>query len=508
MAIRREASTGDEPEALWSRITASRCRQGNMCRNPLRLPGGILSENGRGGRTTIVKVTTEPLEHCRVVLEVEVEPERVDQAADRAFQRLASRVKVPGFRPGKAPRQVLRNFVGETRIRQETIQAILPEVYREAVTESGIKPFGDPEFEIVELDATKPFVFKATVPVEPVVKLGDYQSIAITPEAQEVTEEDIDRWVESTRANHAQWEPVERPAAKGDRVTVTGIASVAGDEVERFDQLELELGSGTLLAAVEEALVGAEPGAHRDVDVAVPEDYRQPRLAGRDATYALEVLDVKERRLPSDEELVALSEGVDSMDALRTRVRESMQNTRQYSEENRRERAALDELAKVSTIEYPSVLVDERVQRMVESEARRLAPMRLSLEYLLRAQGLTLSQYAAGLRPQAERRVRDELLLNALADAEGIEPSRDDVASVVNTAMASMDGERIDVDALERAAEGIARREKALHALVERALATANGASEPAGSAVAEGAEGAAARAEAASTTQDTGIEQ
>lgn len=429
-----------------------------------------------------MKVSTEHLDHCRVVLEVEVEPERVDQAADRAFQRLASRVRVPGFRPGKAPRQVMRNFVGETRIRQETIQAIMPEVYREAVTESGIKPFGDPDFEIVELDTAKPFVFKATVPVAPVVTLGDYRMIQITPEAPEVTDADVDRWVESTRGNHTQWEPVQRPTATGDRITVTGVATVEGDEVERFDQLEMELGSGTLLPAVEEGLVGAEPGSRRDVDVDVPEDYRQPKLAGHHATYALDVLDVKEKKLPSDEELVALAEGVDSMAALRARVRESMHNSRRYSEENRRERAALDELAKVSTIEYPSVLADERVQRMVEAEARRLAPMRVSLENLLRAQGRTLSEYAAGLRPQAERRVRDELLLDALADAEHIEPSEDEVAGVVSTAMASVEGQKVDIDALQRAAEGIARRERALRALVERALGAANGAAAPASS--------------------------
>ncbi len=405
-----------------------------------------------------------------MALEVEVDADQVDRAQYKVLQRLSSQVKVPGFRPGKAPREVLRGYVGETRMRQELLQTVVPDAYKEAVAETGIVPVGEPDVEVVRMAAREPLVFKATVPVQPVVKLGDYHAMHIDRQPAEISDEEVDRFVEMNRQSHVRWVPVERPAQTGDRVTLHYIASVDNKDVRGERDQEFELGNRLLPQGVEDGLVGASAGEQRALAVDVPGDFYRRELAGQHAVYNVELLDVKAKELPSDEEFVALLDGVENLEQYRATIRGNLLKEREQQEVTRQQRAMLDALEQGATIEYPSILVNQHVEYLARDTATRVGAQGFTFERYLQLIGITMEQWVNQTRPRAEQNLRDEVTLNELARVENIEPSEADVQENFAKWIASMDGQSVNREAAERALRNVLRREQALKWLTARAV--------------------------------------
>jgi trigger factor len=370
-----------------------------------------------------MNAVVERAEHSQVTLKVEVEPERLARATDKAYQRLVQRVTIPGFRKGKAPRKILERAVGTDTLYREALDFVMPDAYREAVKETGIVPYTQPEFEVVELEPEKPLVFKATVPVQPTVKLGDYKSLKLEPPDVTVSDAEVDEAVENLRQAHAQLVPVEdRPAKLGDQVTIDVITSLDGRRLSEQPRESLaELDSDKPLPSWANALAGLRVGDTKDVEDHIPDDYRDPNLAGKIATYSVTIKAIKERQLPDVDDELARSVGdFDDLAALRADLRRRLEAQKKTRAREQYESNLVDRLIDISEIEYPAVMVEQELDHMLREADNNFRRQGFSLEMFLRGSKQSTDDLRAEWLPRAERRVKSALALKELIKTEDL----------------------------------------------------------------------------------------
>ena len=376
-----------------------------------------------------MKVSQERLEGSRVALTVEVDADRVNRETDRAYQHLGSRVAVPGFRRGKAPRHILRNYVGDQRLRQETLDRLLPDAYKQALEESGVTPIAEPEVELLAMEPDQPLSFKATVPVAPTVELGDYRGVRQQRQPAAVTDEKVDAVIEELRRQHATWEDVtDRGIEPGDRITADVRAEAEGETILERPHWEITVGQNSLPKEVDDALAGTQAGEERTVLATLPNDYPNPALAGKEAAYTIAVSAIKQPILPDVDDAFAqaASEGAQQdVPALRAELRQRLERSAAEQEEERLRRAVVEEAIARSTLDYPAVLVERHLDRSLNTFADNVARQGFKPEQYLQMLGLNPQEIRERWRPDAEQAVKQELLLGRIADAEGIEPSEE-----------------------------------------------------------------------------------
>lgn len=376
-----------------------------------------------------MKVTHERLEGSRIALTVEVEPEQVSRAADRAYQHLGGQFVVPGFRKGKAPRHILRNYVGEQRIRQETLDHLLPDAYRDALKDSGVEPIADPEVELLTMEPEQPLSFKATVPVAPTVELGDYHTLHVDVQPVEITEERIDAVIEDLRKQYATWEDVtDRGIESGDRITADVNCTAEGETLIDAKDQELNVGSNGLPTEVDEGLIGTGVGEERTVLANLAEDYPRPELAGKEATYVIDVKAIKQPVLPPvDDALAQKTPGIADIAALRADIRQRMGTAAKEAETERQRSRVVTDLIAVSKLDYPAFLVERQLDRSLETFAGNVARQGFDPEQYFRMLGVSADDLRSRWRSDAEETVRRDLVLAEVARAEAIEPSEEQV---------------------------------------------------------------------------------
>jgi trigger factor len=274
---------------------------------------------------SMVKVNAQPIESSQVVLEIEVDPPRMERAVDQAYRRLAGRMKVPGFRPGKAPRPLVERMVGRETLVEDAIEHLVAEVYREAVGEAGLHPIEQAAFQIVD---TEPLRIKATVPVRPEVRLGDYRSLRRELEVAPVTEEQVQAVIEQLRESNATWVPVERAVQLEDRIAMD-VHGTAG-ETPVSDRQDIEYvvrgDDGRPIPGFAEQLVGLQAGEEKRFTLRVPEDFEDPELRGKDVDFRVQVHWVKEKQLPPlDDAFASLVGTFATLDELRAQVQSELQ---------------------------------------------------------------------------------------------------------------------------------------------------------------------------------------
>jgi trigger factor len=370
-----------------------------------------------------MNAVVERAEHSQVTLKVEVEPERLARATDKAYQRLVQRVTIPGFRKGKAPRKILERAVGTDTLYREALDFVMPDAYREAVKETGIAPYTQPEFEVVELEPEKPLIFKATVPVQPTVKLGDYKSLKLEPPDVTVSDAEVDDAVENLRQTHAQLVPVEdRPAKLGDQVTIDVITSLDGRRLSAEPRESLaELDSDKPLPSWANALAGLRVGDSKDVEDHIPDDYRDPNLAGKIATYSVTIKSIKERQLPDVDDELARSVGdYEDLAALRADLRKRLEAQKKTRAREQYESDLVDRLIDISEIEYPAVMVEQELDHMLREADNNFRRQGFSLEMFLRGSKQSTDDLRAEWLPRAERRVKSALALKELIKTEDL----------------------------------------------------------------------------------------
>ena len=385
---------------------------------------------------TSLSVTSEPLPKSQVGLTIEVPADVVEATYEKVLNRLASRAKLEGFRPGRAPRALVEARVGPAALREEVVDSMVPDVIRQALAERSISPIDNPDVEVVELERGRPARLKAKVTVMPEVTLGDARALDVPTPSIDVTDDMLEKRLDEVREPMAEITPVDREARLGD-VVVIDVEVEAGGKVvpsESRQAMEAELKDGVLLPELLEAIAGARVGEIRSATVTFPDDYDERKLAGKEATIKVTVQGIKEKVLPPLDDALAkqLSEGKhETVEAYRSSVREQLQESAKTVAQLAREQALVKALVEASAVDVPDALVDRELASHLDTLERTLHRQGLRLDRYLEYLGKTPEQWIAEERPEAEARLKVDLVLDEFAKREGIEPSEDEVAAFI-----------------------------------------------------------------------------
>ncbi len=402
-----------------------------------------------------LSVKTEQLPKSQVGMTIEVPAEMVDATYERVLNRLASRSKLEGFRPGRAPRALVEARLGPAAIREEVVEAIVPEVIRQALQEKSIDPIDNPDVEVVELERGRPAQLKATVTVMPEVTLGDPASLNVATPSVEVTDAMLERRLEDVREPMAEITPVEREARLGDVAVIDAETEVDGEIVpsESRQAMEIELKEGSLLPELLAVIPGAKVGETRAATVKFPDDYAEPRLAGKEATIKVTVQGVKEKVLPDlDDELAKQLSGgkQETVDAYRSSVREELEESAKALAQMAREQAVVKALVEASAVDVPDTLVERELASHLDSLERSLSRQGLRLDRYLEYLGKTPQMWIAEERPEAEARLKVDLVLDEFAKRNQIEPSDEEVDRFIEEQASKDDELKGRLDELKR----------------------------------------------------------
>jgi trigger factor len=396
------------------------------------IPDGAKARR-KGGRL-IVKVSTQELESSQVLLEIEVDPPRVERAVDQAYRRFANRLNVPGFRRGKAPRPIVERMVGRESLLEDAIEHLVPEVYQEAIGEAGLRPIEQASVEVVE---TEPLRIKATVPVRPAVQLGEYRLLRRELSVAEVTEEQVQGVLDQLRDEHATWVPVERAVQSGDRIAMD-VHGTAGDEVisDRQDvEFVVDPESQRPLPGFAAQLVGMQAGESKEFTLRAPDDYEDPDLAGKDATFKVTVHWVKEKHLPDLDDAFASTVGsFGTLAELRERIERELKDRAEATARRELQEGVVEAVVGAAQLELPPQAIEREAERRRERLANTLAQRGLSLEQYQQLASKSAADMDEEFRTGARRDLTRELVLDAIADAEAIEVSDDEIETEIREA--------------------------------------------------------------------------
>jgi trigger factor len=381
-----------------------------------------------------VSVVTERLPKSQVGMQIEVPAEVVDATYDRVLSRLASRAKIEGFRPGRAPRAIIEARVGPAALREEVVETMVPEVVQQALVKESIDPIDNPDVEVLELERGRPAKLKATISVMPEVTLADVNTLKVEPpdHTHEVTDEVVERRLADLREPMAEITPVEREVRAGDVAVLDIEVEVDGNVVESETRksTETEVKAEVLLPELVAVLPGTFVDETREAKVTFPESYRDPQLAGKDATIRVTVRGVKEKVLPELDDALAksLSGGkVETAEAYRQAVHDELEASGHALERMDREQAVVKAVVDASSVEVPVALVDRELTSELESLERNLSRQGLKLDRYMEYLGTTIDRWMEAQRPDAEARLKVDLVLGEFARREGLEPSEEEV---------------------------------------------------------------------------------
>jgi trigger factor len=380
-------------------------------------------------------ITRTPAPGSTVRLEIELPPERLDRALDAAVRALARRTRIPGFRPGKAPRPVLERHLGPGVVMDEALDHLMQDAYREALQEEGILPLANADVEVVQAEEGKPLIFKATVPVPPEVRLGDYRNFNFKPEIDVIDDARVDKVVEELRDQNATLAAVEdRGAQDGDYAVISFVGTTDGHPFDggSSDRMPLILGQERLIPGFEANLIGKKVGETTEFDLTFPEDYGEPTLAGKPAHFSVELKELREKVLPDlDDDFLASLGDFASFDALRTDVRRRLEANAVDRARHEFADRIIEYAVANATVELPTVLIDQEVEVMHDEFKGSLARQGISEEAYLKAVDKTTEDLHADFRPNAEKRAKTLLVLSKVADAEGVDVPAADVDAEV-----------------------------------------------------------------------------
>jgi trigger factor len=379
-----------------------------------------------------VKTSVTELSDSRVRVDVDIAPDDVDRGINRAARGLARDMRMPGFRKGKAPPSLIIQRVGREAVLQQALRDSLPEWYERALLSSGVNPVGDPNIEVTSVpdDEGEPLSFQFEVGVRPPAELGEYKGLEVGRPETDVPDDVLERELERLRENFARLEDVERPAEKVDFVLVDFRGTIDGEPFEggeAHDEL-VELGGGRLIEGFEDQLEGASAGEQREVKITFPDDYRAEQLAGKDASFEITVKEVREKVLPDlDDEFAVSAGGFDTLDELRDDIREKLRTAAEERTEAEFRLAAVDAAVDASKVDVPAEILSGRAAERWERVERQIAAQGLDPAAYLRMQGRTREQIIEESKPDAERELKREAVLSAIADVEAIDVTEEEM---------------------------------------------------------------------------------
>jgi trigger factor len=371
-----------------------------------------------------MQITRTPGPDSTILLEIELPAERLGRAIGDAVRRLSRRTKVPGFRPGKAPRSVLERHLGAGVVLEEAVEHLVADAYREAAIQEEILPLTNPDIEVVQAEEGKPVIFKATVQVRPEVELGDYKGFNFAPEIDTIDDARVDKVLEELRDQNATLAPVEgRGARDGDYAVISFVGTRDGEPFEggTSERMPLILGQERLIPGFESHLQGIEVGGSTEFDITFPEDYPETELAGKGAQFAVELKELREKVLPElDADFIGTLGDFADVDALRTDIKARLERNALDRARHGFADRIIDYAVANATLDLPGVLVDQEVEVMHDEFRATLARQGITEEAYLKALDKTDADMHAEFRPGAEKRVRTLLVLSKVAETEGV----------------------------------------------------------------------------------------
>jgi trigger factor len=392
----------------------------------------------------------EKLEGNQGVLTVEVDATEVNSALDEAFKKVVKQVNVPGFRKGKMPRSLFEKRFGVESLYQDALDIILPKAYSEAIDESGIEPVDRPEVDVEQMEKGQNLIFKATVTVKPEVKLGEYKGLEVEEQDTNVTDEEVEAELKSLQEKQAELVVVEDGELQEGDTAVIDFEGFLGEEPfegGKGDNYSLEIGSNTFIPGFEEQLIGDKAGAEKEVKVTFPEEYHAENLAGQEATFKVKIHDIKRKELPEldDEFAKDVNEEVETLDELKKTTKENLEKQKAEDADVQKKDTLIEKATENSEIDLPSSMVDAEVDRMLQEFEQRLQQQGMNLEMYYQFSGQDEKALREQMQEDGEKRVRTNLTLEAIADAENVEVSEEEVNEELSkmAAMYNMEEEQI-----------------------------------------------------------------
>ncbi len=379
-----------------------------------------------------MRVTTERLENCQVNVIIEMDAADIEEKLRETARKLSRRYNIPGYRRGKAPYHAVMRVFGREAVQQQALEDFGQDLYDQALEQVEYEPYEIGELQDVEWD---PFRMTVLLPVQPEVELGEYRAVRVSYEPQAVTDEDVEERLKELQQQNAQWVPVERPAALGDQVLLDLEVKV-GDQVILDNQgreMLLEAESKSPLPGFHEEIVGLSSGQEKSFVLTVPEDGYEAEVAGQEATVTVHLLTVRQEDLPGlDDDLAMMVGDYDSLDGLRTAIRQSLETEAQQRAESEYLDQVLEAMIEAATkIEYPPQAVAHEVEVALGQMERNLATSGMQLDTFLGMIGKTREAYREELRPSADERLKKRLVLREIAQLEGLEPESEEVEAEI-----------------------------------------------------------------------------
>ncbi len=366
-------------------------------------------------------------------LTFEIEPAKIKEGLDTAFNRVKKTLNVPGFRKGKVPRQIFNKMFGEESLYQDALNAVLPEAYANAVAESNIKPVAQPEIDVESMEKDSTWVLTAKVTVEPEVKLGQYKDLEVKARSTEVTDEEVDAEIKKLQEQQAELVLKEdQPAAEGDTVVIDFEGKVDGVAFDggKGENYSLELGSNTFIPGFEDQLVGHKAGETVEVNVTFPEEYHAEDLKGKDAVFETTIHEVKTKELPEldDEFAKDVDEEVDTLVELKAKTRERLEAQKQNAAKEAIQEEVIDKAVENAEIgEIPGAMIEEDVHRQMDQYLAGLQQQGISADMYYKLTGSSEEDLHKQFESGAQKRVKTSLVLEAIVAAEDIKASEEEI---------------------------------------------------------------------------------
>lgn len=377
-----------------------------------------------------MSLQVEKLEKSMAKLTIEVSAEEFEKAVDTVYKRQRNRIQIPGFRKGKAPRKMIENMYGAGIFYEDAANAIIPDAYEKAYEECGEEITSSPEIDVIQIESGKPFIFTAVVALKPEVKLGDYKGVEIDKFSAEVTEEEVNAEIDRERDNSARMVSVEdRPVQDGDMTELDFEGFVDGVAFEggKGENYPLTIGSGAFIPGFEEQLIGAELNKEVEVNVTFPEDYNAEHLAGKDAVFKCTVKEIKAKELPElDDEFASEVSEYDTLEEYKANVRKGLEEKKAKQAKEEKEDAAMAAVVENAEIEIPEAMLTTEQRQMYDQFAQRITMQGIQMEQYMQMTGSTKEGMLEQLKPQAERKIKSRLCMEAVAKAENITASEEE----------------------------------------------------------------------------------
>ena len=382
-----------------------------------------------------MSLQVEKLEKNMAKLTIEVSAEELDKAMEKAYQKQKSRISLPGFRKGKAPRKMIESMYGKGVFMEDAVNSLVPQEYSKAIADCDLEIVSQPEINVTQMEPGKALIFTADVATKPEVTLGDYKGVEVPKTEIAVTDEEVDAEVKKEQDKNSRTVVVEdRAAANGDITTIDFEGFVDGVAFDggKGSDYALTLGSGTFIPGFEDQLVGANTGDHVEVKVTFPEEYQAKELAGKEAVFQCDVKKIETKEVPElDDEFAKDVSEFDTLAEYKEDVKKNLTEKKEKEARTAKENAAVDKAIENAQMDIPDLMIQTQCRQMMDDFARRMQQQGLSMDQYFQFTGQSMDKMMEDMKPQALKRIQTSLVLEKIAETENTQPSEEEITEEI-----------------------------------------------------------------------------